>query len=521
MFKYIYQIKFEVFLEILFSLFYIICLGALPGLTKQLLDYNIDLGLNGVLRLALIFLVLVALAMFFQYLSQIFAWKANQKFNINIRKALCNKICDYKDSEFNTKDSSYYSSLVINNVDTLYENYVEAIIDIIKSSMMLLVYSYYMFINVDYRVIIVVLIFSLLSLIIPKLTKKHLANKKHNYLLTKANYLQVLTDVFLGHNKLNRYTKKGILNYHNKNLEANENALYDFGKMKSFTITFSSFITRLINVAAFTTLGILFILKEISAGSFAAAFGYIDFYVEPLNWILNDINALNAGIKVKAEIIEILNHEDDKNYLEESINSISFINVEKTFDDFKLENFNYTFEIGKKYAITGHSGSGKSTIFQLLMQQIPLNSGVINFNNINFNNYESKDYIHYIAQDDHIFKTSAMDNISYFDTYKGSKLKDYIPINKYNIINQNEAHNLSAGEKKIISILQFYQQNYKILLLDETLVNIDIENREFIHNQLLNLDDICLIHITHDTSNTNLDKYDEVLTFNKGSLITN
>lgn len=153
-----------------------------------------------------------------------------------------------------------------------------------------------------------------------------------------------------------------------------------------------------------------------------------------------------------------------------------------------LKNFSYTFEKGKKYAIVGATGVGKSTISKLLLRYYDPELGEILINNNNLKNLNLKTYlghIGYIEQDPQILYGDFTENISYSvkgatfpdieAAAKKANLNDFIQElpHKYKTILGERGITLSGGQKQRIAIARVFLKNPELLILDEATSALD------------------------------------------------
>ncbi len=182
---------------------------------------------------------------------------------------------------------------------------------------------------------------------------------------------------------------------------------------------------------------------------------------------------------------------------------IEFKNVNVQRGDFKLKDFSYTFNAGKKYVITGSSGSGKSTILSLIKGEILPESGEVLLNGIPIEEDSIKKITAGIYQQDHVFYADYHSNCSLFDTYK----PDYEKIESQfkssfikRIKNMEDCRDLSGGEKQILLLMRSHASKKRIILLDEVFTSIDMFNRDDARKFIFGADAQIFISVTHDIS---------------------
>lgn len=164
-----------------------------------------------------------------------------------------------------------------------------------------------------------------------------------------------------------------------------------------------------------------------------------------------------------------------------------------------LEKFSMAIKKGEKVALTGGSGSGKSTIFQLLLKFYDLREGGIFINDTNIkelDNGKLRESIGFVSQDTFIFSASAYDNIAYgklgsteeqvMHAAKLANIHDFIESlpKKYDTFLGERGVALSGGQKQRIAIARAILKDPEILLLDEATSNLDSANETLVQSAL-------------------------------------
>ncbi|HEP4722051.1 TPA: ABC transporter ATP-binding protein, partial [Streptococcus pyogenes] len=198
-----------------------------------------------------------------------------------------------------------------------------------------------------------------------------------------------------------------------------------------------------------------------------------------------------------------------------------------------LENLSFKLEEGKKYALVGHSGSGKSTIVKLLSGFYKVDSGSIKIGERPLESY-SKDAlintISFVFQDSKLFKTSIYENValanrkaSREEVMKAMELAGCnVILNKFpereNTIIGSKGVYLSGGEKQRIAIARAMLKKSKIVIMDEASASIDPDNEYELQKAFKNLmKDKTVIMIAHRMSS--IRSVDEILVLENGEII--
>ena len=196
------------------------------------------------------------------------------------------------------------------------------------------------------------------------------------------------------------------------------------------------------------------------------------------------------------------------------INMIQFNNITFKYPKTQsniLENMNLDIKLGDKVVIFGKSGSGKSTIFKLLMGFFsPTNSKILvndsNINDLDLTYYRNQ--FAYVGQDTKLFDMSVLDNIKYSLTVTNEEV--YALISKYKITTVYEklekgletnagtdGNNLSGGQKQMVLILRALLKKPKIYLFDEPTAALDPNTGKIIYTILRDINETTLV-ISHD-----------------------
>lgn len=328
-----------------------------------------------------------------------------------------------------------------------------------------------------------------------------------------------------------RYIEK---NYGIKVKDYQDKAL-DLARTEAYFFTIIIFVIGLLNVAILVIGGQKYIDGEMSVGTIADFFMYINILIFPfsmLGWVTSvnqraeaSMQRVNEFLDMKSEIINT-NHD-----IYPIKGEIEFRNVSYTYPNTgikAIDNLSFVIDAGKSLAIMGKTGSGKSTIAQLLCRLIDPDEGEIlidgkNLKNHNLNLY--REQIGYTPQESYLFSDTIENNIGFAidnpshnlvvemakkaDVHKNiEEFKD-----QYNTLVGERGVMLSGGQKQRICIARAMIKQPNILIFDDCLSALDTETEE---NILRNIDkDIkttTSIIITHRESSAK--RADQILYLN-------
>ena len=246
----------------------------------------------------------------------------------------------------------------------------------------------------------------------------------------------------------------------------------------------------------------------------------ISLFISFKNIISLDQLVIDAKNSYK-RIIELNKVKGHKHYRKiNQVNTIRFNNVSYSYNGVYniINNINFAIKKGEYVFVKGSSGSGKSTIFKLLMKILECDNNMIKINDIDVNNISYSDItnnICFVSQNEYIFTDSILNNIRLFKEVSDEDIQKVIRItNIDNILKKRNitldfllkenGHNLSGGERQRIILARALLQNKEVLILDETMNELDIESERKIIQKIKTEYNLTLILISHRFSNNDL-----------------
>ena len=259
--------------------------------------------------------------------------------------------------------------------------------------------------------------------------------------------------------------------------------------------------------------------------------------VAVVGWVTSMIQQAEASQKRINEFLKeqpsILNHENSNSQIS---GKIELKNLSFTYSDTNitaLKNISFTINQGETVAILGNTGSGKSTILELIGRLYDVDNGQLTIQDKNIkdlNLFDLRSHIGYVPQDAFLFSDSIINNIKFGkenaideEVYQAAKIASV----HTNIIKFKEGYRtilgergitLSGGQKQRISIARAIIKNPQILLLDDCLSAVDTETEENIINNLSAITkDKTTIIVSHRVSSAK--KADKIIVLDQGKII--
>ncbi|BDD05443.1 ABC transporter ATP-binding protein [Aureibacter tunicatorum] len=367
-------------------------------------------------------------------------------------------------------------------------------------------------------------------------------NKRSEEIQRQLSKLSTFTqEAFSGIRVIKSFSreKNSVENFEQESNEYKDRSL----KLTFVQAMFFPLIVGLIGVSTILTIyvgGMEVIEGTLSFGNIAEFVIYVNLLTWPvasLGWVTSIMQRAAASQK---RINEFLNVKNDilseKNLTNDIEGSVEFKNVSLKYDDSginALKNISFSLESGKSLAIIGTTGSGKSTIANLIMRLYDASEGEIAIDGTNIKDYQVqhiRNQMGYVPQDVFLFSDSIKNNIAFSDNslpmekiIEASKVADL----HHNIEHFKEGYDtvlgergitLSGGQKQRLSIARAIIKNPKILILDDALSAVDTKTEHNILSQLSKImENRTSIIISHRVSSAQL--ADTILVLKNGEII--
>lgn len=400
---------------------------------------------------------------------------------------------------------------------------------------LLIITSTYMFMT-DVRMTLWTLLpLPILSFVIYKVSD--IINRKSKVMQKSQSGISTFVqDSFSGIRVVKFFSKEKYIekNYGIKIRDYQDKAL-DLAKTEAYFFTIILFVVGLLNVAVLYIGGQKYIAGETSVGTIADFFMYINMLIFPfsmLGWVTSINQRAEASMQRVNEFLDM--QSDIVNTNNETypiFGEIEFRNVSYTYPNTGIkavDNLSFKINPGKSLAIMGKTGSGKSTIAQLLCRLIDPDEGEILIDGKNLKNHNLKlyrDQLGYTPQESYLFSDTIENNIGFAIDHPNHDLvvemakKADVHKNieefkeKYDTMVGERGVMLSGGQKQRICIARAMIKYPNILIFDDCLSALDTETEEHIlHNIENDLKTTTSIIITHRESSAKM--ADEILYLN-------
>ncbi|EPA8651029.1 TPA: lipid A ABC transporter ATP-binding protein/permease MsbA [Photobacterium damselae] len=280
---------------------------------------------------------------------------------------------------------------------------------------------------------------------------------------------------------------------------------------------------------------------ELTPGTFAVVFGAMFGLMRPLKALTNVTSQFQRGMAACHTLFELMDLETEKDNGTHQVDTVrgdvSVNNVTFTYptkDTPALRNVSFDLPAGKTIALVGRSGSGKSTIANLMTRFYDIDSGEIQLDGINICDYELfnlREHVAVVSQNVHLFNDTIANNIAYASGNKYSRedieraatlahAMDFVKDmdNGLDTVIGENGVSLSGGQRQRIAIARALLRNAPILILDEATSALDTESERAIQAALDELQkDRTALVIAHRLST--IEKADQILVVDEGEII--
>ena len=464
-------------------------------------------------KIKIILLTLVALYIVSAILSFIQGFimsGISQKLAYNLRDELSKKINRLPMSYFDKTTNGEVLSRFTNDIDTLAQSLNQSLTQIITAVttlvgvfIMMLTISGIM--TVAALVIIPIGMFAI-SMII-KRSQKFFAQQQEFL----GNVNGQVEELYGGHLVVQAFNGQGdAIEKFDKTNEKLYQSAWKSQFLSGLMQPLMSFIGNLGYVLISILGGFLVIKNYIEVGDIQSFIQYVRQFNQPLNQIAQISNQLQATAASAERIFAFLDEEEEPVTENDSVKvtrhdgEVIFDHVRFGYDENKviIKDFNAKVEPGQKIAIVGPTGAGKTTIIKLLMRFYDVNSGAIYVDGKNIKDYnrqELRSHFGMVLQDTWLFSGSIKDNIKYGkldatdeqvkQAAKAAHVDHFIKTlpSGYDMVLNEEASNVSQGQKQLLTIARAILADPEILILDEATSSVDTRTEVLIQKAMDNL----------------------------------
>ena len=469
---------------------------------------GMDFGKIGqILLMTLGLYVISALCSFIQGLIMT---GVSQKTTYRLRKEISEKINRMPMNYFDTKPVGEILSRVTNDVDTLGQSLNQSATQLI-TSITTIIGVLVMMLSISPLMTLVAILILPVSVLLLSFVMKH----SQRYFRGQQEYLGNVNgqveEIYSGHNIIKAFNKEEDVI---REFNATNDKLYDSAWKSQFfsgmMMPVMQFIGNLGYVAVAILGGWLTIRNTIEVGDIQSFIQYVRNFTQPIQQVAQVANMLQSTAAASERVFEFLEEEEEDQTVPDPVSveglqgNVEFEHVHFGYNPDKIiiNDFSAKVKEGQKIAIVGPTGAGKTTMIKLLMRFYDVNSGAIKIDGHNvkdFNRSELRQMFGMVLQDTWLFHGTIMENIRYgrldatdeevIRAAKAAHVHRFVQTlpGGYNMELNEEASNVSQGQKQLLTIARAILADPKILILDEATSSVDTRTEVLIQKAMDNL----------------------------------
>ena len=494
----------------------------------------------------LIFMILIIVITFllkniFNYLSLFFITYLRNGVIKDVRNDLYNKITELSVSYYSEKRKGDILSRISSDVIELQVSFL-GILELIVKEPLMIIFTLISMLLINSKLAIFVFIFIPISGLIISFIGKSLKKKSNKVQKEQGIFLSLVDETLNGLKIIKSFTSENLFK---KKFNNSTKKYYNYSNNLLNRTNLAGPISEFLGICSITVLlwyGGQMVLedKTLDPSSFMVFLGLAYNILTPFKAISKASYKVRKGNAAAERVIQVLENKSivsdpkDSKVISQFDKSIQFNNISFSYNTDKvIKEFSFELEKGKTLALVGQSGSGKSTIANLLNRFYDINLGEISIDNINIKDVTKKslrNLIGLVTQDSILFNDTIKNNLiiaknNATDEEVISALKIANAWEFVKDLEQGIYHNvgdsgnkLSGGQKQRISIARAVLKNPPIMVLDEATSALDTESEKLVQDALekmmKNRTSIVIAHRLSTIKNA-----DYIIVLNKGSIM--
>ena len=480
------------------------------GLVSKVSGGNVGIDFNAIGKILTFLLFLYLISALFSFIQGFIMSGISQKVSYNLRKEISAKLDRLPMKYFDTKTHGEILSRITNDIDTLNQSLNQSMTQLITSVTTMIGVLIMMLSISGIMTLVAVLILPISMFVISRIIKK-----SQKYFRYQQEYLGNVNgqveETYSGQTIVKAFNREDeVIEEFDKLNDSLYNSAWKSQFLSGIMQPLMMFIGNLGYVMVSILGGWLAIKKTIEVGDIQSFIQYVRNFTQPMTQIAQVANLLQSTAAASERVFEFLEEEEEDQIVENAVSidglegKIDFENVNFGYNPNKtiINDFSVDVKPGQKVAIVGPTGAGKTTIVKLLMRFYDVNSGsiLIDGHNIkDFNRSELREMFGMVLQDTWLFSGSIMENIRYgklnatdeevIEAAKSAHVHRFIKTlpDGYKMKLNEEASNVSQGQKQLLTIARAILADPKILILDEATSSVDTRTEVLIQKAMDNL----------------------------------
>ena len=502
---------------------------------------SFPINFDKIIQILIMVMILYVFSGIFQLVQQVVMTRISQNIVYQMRKDLKEKMTRLPVSFYDSHNKGDILSRAVNDMDNINT--------MLQSSLTQLITSFFMFFGVLFMMLTIswkLTLVALLTLPLSLLVVSFFAPKSQKFFRTQQRELGILNgqveESYNGHNVIKTFNREEptIHDFKQKNIRYYQ-ASWKAQFVSSFLFPLMNLIKNLDYVFVAIIGGIQVMQGQVTLGNVQAFLQYTNMFSQPITRMANLTNTIQSTIASAERIFAIFDEpEMDPNQTDYPVDpndhtAVKFEQVNFQYVPYQplIKAFNLVVNPGEKIAIVGPTGAGKTTIINLLERFYEVNSGSIKMGGEDICNRkrpEIRRKMAMVLQESWLFNGSIYDNISYG---KENATKDEVISaakaahadlfirelpDGYDTVLNEDATNISQGQRQLLTIARVFLANPEIIILDEATSSVDTRTEKLIQTAMDKLSaDRTSFVVAHRLST--IKNADKIVMMNHGQIV--
>lgn len=464
----------------------------------------------------------------------------SKKFICKVTKLLRNAVFDgiFKKniSDFRTVNSADYLSALTNDVKNVEENYFVPLL-LCLQNIIVFVASLAVMIYLSPLVMLCLFVAVILLIALPSLFQTAIQNRQDSFSKNQSNFTVAIKDFLSGFEVIRSYQ----MNSHTVKTFGEKNntvytAKYALDKMVAAVEGLSTVLGIMVQCSVLFVSAYLIITGELTAGALVGLVQVSGTIVAPIQVLSQSIPQIQGSKPIIERLNNLVNYKDDAFVgttpptFEAAITvrdlQFGYVQEQKI-----IQGIDFSFQKGKKYAVIGKSGCGKTTLINLLSGYYAKYDGEVLYDGVDIRKLDIEklnQMSSVIHQNVYMFDESIQNNICLHKQIAPTALQKALDMSGVTMFLGEEktldtyvgenGNNLSGGQRQRVAVARALVQGKPILILDEGTSAVDMQTAYDIESQLLKINELTVITITHSLNQALLANYDQVIFMENGAV---
>ncbi len=457
-------------------------------------------------RILLLLAVLYILSSVFQFFQTFIMASVAQKTVYDLREAVFSKMNHLPLNYYDQKSHGDTLSRVTNDIDTIASTLQQTMTQFITSLITIIGIIIMMF-----WISPLLTIIAIVSIPVSVFVIKPLIKRSQKHFQAQQNRLGALNghieEMYTNHEVITAYSRQSSSVGEFKEVNSE---LFNASKKAQFIsgiiMPLMSFVGNISYVLISIVGGILVTQRAITIGDIQAFITYSKQFSQPITQTANIANIIQSTIAAAERVFELLDEEEEQEEVSERLENVKgnvcFESVSFGYDELLIKNLNLSINQGETIAIVGPTGAGKTTLINLLMRFYELNDGKIKIDGKDINTVSRtnlREQFGMVLQDTWLFNGTIKENIAYGKqkateeeillASKAARAHNFIQTlpEGYETVLNEEASNISSGQKQLITIARALLSDAPMMILDEATSNVDTRTELQIQQAMMTL----------------------------------